>query len=491
MDAVLEPGSRMAQLFDGIASGQIYDDESAKVILEKKKKGDPVNLPSLKNKLKERLIDSVFLLDYKDGSFSTRQKAFFECYKKWAAAMILLTRNSKAAGIDILEKLLRNTMRFEFTELSLDILRVLRLQYSTIDGDMKKYEQVKAQFAQYRKIWEMENRAEDYYAEIMAHFTNSKSAKIEITDLARKYYDELAPFMEECASFKLHLFGRLIHMLVYNTVNDYRNTALLCEDAVVFFDQKDYDSGLPLQVFYYNLIVCYLQLQEFEKGRVIVEKADKYFEEGTFNWFKLRELFFMLAMHTGHYDEAYELYQIVTEHPKYKNQPSLIKEIWGIYKAYILYLIKIGQVSDHLVREKDRKFRVGKFISEMLTLSKDKRGMNISILIVQILYGIAERDYAQTGDRIEAIEKYCTRYLKENDTYRSNCFIKMLLQIPTGMFHRANVERKAERYYKLLKKAPLEAANQAHEIEIIPYEQLWELTLATLSGKIVQTRSRN
>lgn len=152
--------------------------------------------------------------------------------------MILLTRNSKAAGIDILEKLLRNTMRFEFTELSLDILRVLRLQYSTVDGDMKKYEQVKTQFAQYRKIWEMENKAEDYYAEIMAHFTNSKSAKVEITDLARAYYDELAPFMSECASFKLHLFGRLIHMLIYNTVNDYHNTALLCEDAIRFLIKR-------------------------------------------------------------------------------------------------------------------------------------------------------------------------------------------------------------------------------------------------------------
>lgn len=47
----------------------------------------------------------------------------------------------------------------------------------------------------------------------------------------------------------------MIHLLIYNSANDYVNTARLCEDAIAFFDKKAYDSGLPLQVFYYNLIV--------------------------------------------------------------------------------------------------------------------------------------------------------------------------------------------------------------------------------------------
>lgn len=110
--------------------------------------------------------------------------------------------------------------------------------------------------------------------------------------------------------------------------------------------------------------------------------------------------------------------------------------------------------------------------------------MNISVLIVQILYAVAEKDYKKSSDRIEGIEKYCSRYLKDESTFRSNCFIKMLLQAPQANFHREATRRKAERYAKQLLTMPLDAANQAHEVEIIPYEQLWEMALESLQLKI-------
>ena len=486
---ILEPGSKMEVLFEAILDKNVQTDEEANALFGNGQTADAGKLVSLKNKLKERLVDSVFLLDFKDANFSSRQKAFFECYKRWSAAMTLLIRNAKLTGIDLLERLMRHTMHFEFTELTLDILRVLKLQYSTIDGDVKKYEATKAQYRHYEAIWRMESKAEEYYSELMIQFTNSKSTKLEVTEQARAYYAELEPFMQECPSFKLHLFGRMIHIMVYNTVNDYTNTARLCEEAIQFFDQKTYDSGLPLQVFYYNLIICYLQLREYEKGQAVIDRCAYYFEEGSFNWFKLQELFFLLAMHTGHYDDAYRLYAKVTAYPRFEEKAVQIVEMWRIFQAYIFYLIKIGRVSEHVLSDKVAKFKIGKFLNEISLYTKDKRGMNISILIIQILYSIAERNYEQSIDRIEGIEKYCLRYLKEDNTFRSNCFIKMLLQIPVASFHREAVLRKTERYKKSLLSTPLEIANQTHEVEIIPYEALWELSVQSLDLKIYSKKA--
>jgi hypothetical protein len=480
-DSVIEPDSRMEALFDAIAQKKVLTDEDARKHLYQPGE-DAGTLTSLKNKLKDRLLDAVFLLDFKEANFTSRQKAFFECSKKWAGANILLVRNAKLNGIDQLEKLLRHSIRFEFTELSLDILRVLRLQYSTIEGDFKKYEAARDQARQYEAIWRMENRAEEYYADLMVRYTNSKSTKTEVTEQALAHYRELEPWMATCQSFKLHLFGRLIHLLVYSSGNDYAATSRICEEAIDFFDRKDYDSGLPLQVFYYNLIVCYLQLREFDKGRVIVEKSERLFEDGSFNWFKLQELFFLLALHTAHWEEAYRIYLRVAHHPRFESQAPQIIEMWKIFQAYVHYLIRIGKITE--VGGRGGKFRINKFLNEIPVFSKDKRGMNISILIVQILFSIAERDYDQSVERIEGIEKYCTRYLKGEDTIRSNCFIKMLLQIPLANFHREAVKRKTEKYRRLLQSVPLEAANQTHEIEIIPFETLWETILETLDLKI-------
>jgi len=486
MKAVIEPGSKMERLFDGLLDKTVQEDDDVKVLF---KGEEDINVTSLKNKLKERLLDAIFLLDFKDANYSTRQKAFFECYKKWSAAITLLIRNAKIIGIDQLERLLRHTKHFEFTELTLDILRTLRLQYSTVDGDMDKYEAIKKQYAEYEQIWQMESKAELYYSELMAQYTNSKSTKTEVMDQDQRYYDELKDFMEVCPSFKLHLFGRMVHLLIYNSVNDYVNTARLCEDAISFFDRKAYDSGLPLQVFYYNLIVCYLQLGEFDKGQQVISRCEYYFEEGSFNWFKLQELFFLLAMRTGHYEEGYHLYEKVTNYPRFKDKQPQIVEMWNIFQAYIFYLIKVGKIGEDVLSERSKKFKMSKFINDISLFTKDKRGMNISILIVQILYAVAERDYDKSVDRIETIDKYCSRYLKEKDTLRSNCFIKMLLQIPIANFHREATSRKADRYLKLLKSEEAGSASQAHEIEIVPYEALWDMAIESLQLKIYKKRS--
>ncbi|MCB0525700.1 MAG: hypothetical protein KDC86_14360, partial [Saprospiraceae bacterium] len=422
MNSIIEPGSKMDILFNALLDKKIESDDDVKALFPPK---SGVNVTSLKNKLKERLLHALFLLDFKEANFSSRQKAFFECYKKWSAAMTLMIRNAKIIGIDQLERLLRHAQYFEFTELTLDILRVLRLQYSTVDGDINKYEAIKKQYQEYEEIWLMESKAEFYYSELMAQYTNSKSTKKEVMDQAKAYYDELKGFMKKCDSFKLHLFGRMVHLLIYNSVNDYKNTAKLCEDAIAFFDKKEYDSGLPLQVFYYNLVVCYLQLGEFEKGQQVINRCEYYFEEGSFNWFKLQELFFSLAMKTGHYTEAYQLYEKVINYPHFKDKQPQIVEMWSIFQAYIFYLIRVEKIPESVLSEKSKKFKMGKFINDINLFAKDRRGMNISMLIIQILYAIADRDYSKSVDRIDGIAKYCGRYLKENDTFRSNCFIKM------------------------------------------------------------------
>lgn len=484
LDIILEPGSKMQQLYDALVSGKIQSDEDA-LAWQLESEDEVSKLPNLKNKLKDRMLDSVFLLDFKEPGFSDRQKAYFECYKKWAAAMILVLRNAKISGMDALEKLLRHTIRYEFTDLTCDILRVLRIHYSTAGGDLKKYENIREQLHHFQEIWHMENQVEDLYTELIIRYVHNKATKMEVSEQAKVYFSIAKPYLECCESFKVQLFGRLLQIFAYSSVNDYTTTARLCEEAVQFFDKKDYDSGFALQVFYYNLITCYLQLRELEKGQVIIQRCQNLVDSGSFNWFKLQELYFLLVMHTAHYDEAAKVLDKVMDNPRFENQSFQITEIWKIYHAYIHFLIKIGKVpASAVASNRNSKFKLAKFLNETPVFSKDKRGMNIPILIIQILYALADRNYQQCIDRMEGIEKYCSRYLKQNDTFRSNCFIKMLLQIPAYAFHRERVTRHTQKFYEMLRAVPMEVANQTHEIEIIPYEALWQLTIGSLEKEM-------
>jgi len=486
---VFERDSKMEQLCEAIAAGQIITDEEAALLLYGSKTAGTKYL-NLKERLKERLINSVFLLEFKSTGFSTRHKAYFECNRKWAAIMVLLTRNAKLIGIDMLESLLKHAQHFEFTELTMNILSILRLHYGTIQGDQNKYNQYRDAYRHHQQVWMMENEAEEMYTHLVSHFVNSKSTKIEIADKAQVYYDQIAPTMATNDSFRLHLCGRLIQTTIHSSRNDYLTTASVCEDAIAFFQKKDFDSNLPLQAFYYQLVVCYIQLREFERGQAIIQDYQSLFEEGSFNWLKLQESYFLLSTHTRHYETAYEVCERVAPFLRNTAHPAQIQEMWKIYEAYVRYLARIGKIESKSAAHGAIKFKPGKFMNEIPTFSKDKRGMNIPILVIQTLFSLSDKNYHQAIDRIEAIEKYCSRYLTQGDTFRSSCFIKMLLQIPAASFHREAVLRKSEALHKQLHSVPLEVAYQTHEIEIIPYEDLWEMAMEDLQNQIYKSGKR-
>lgn len=474
-DTVLEPGSKMSQLFQLAQQKQVATDEEAATALY----GSPksvAKLHSLKNNLKERLLDVVFLLDYNEPGYTDRQKAHFECNKKWATAMTLLAKNVKHTAIEQLEQVLRHTRHFEFTELSMNALYYLRLHYGTVGGDSKKYEQYRELYRQYQAIWVMENEVEELYTQLISRYIANRAPQDEAANQAEIYYRQIEPHLEQCSSFRLHLSGRLLQLQVYSSRGDHRKMADLCEDALRFFKAKPYESNLPLQVFYYQLVVSCVQLRDFGRGQAIIRQHHSIYETGSYNWFKVQELYFLLALHTQHYDEAFDTCEQALQHTGLEKQPATIREAWKIYEAYTHLLIRVRRVD----RLPARRFKPGKFLNEIPEFSKDKRGMNIPVLIAQIIFDILDKRYDASIERVEAIGKYASRYLKKQDNFRSNCFLKMLQQVPEAAFHREAANRKAERYLAQLSEVPIEIANQPHEIEIIPYEDLWGMVLDIL-----------
>ena len=66
--------------------------------------------------------------------------------------------------------------------------------------------------------------------------------------------------------------------------------------------------------------------------------------------------------------------------------------------------------------------------------------------------------------------------------------MKMLLHIPKANFHKAAVLRQASGYFGKLQAFPIEISNQAYEVEIIPYEDLWEMAVQSLENKFFRQR---
>ncbi len=323
---------------------------------------------------------------------------------------------------------------------------------------------------------------------MVVRYIKSKSKEQEAREKAAIYHKKFKKKLGDCQSYWCKLCGYLIELASYSETRDYETILNVCDRAISFFEAKDYQANVALQIFYYQKIVIKTQQKDYVTGKTTAEKGLKLVEEGSSNWFSYQKWFFILSMHTGNYAMAFKIYHNVVHHKRYKFQPEHNKEFWNIYEAFLSFLYLIGEFRGKIAKSTFENFRYAKFLNNTPIFSNDKRGMNIPILIAQTILLIARHEYVVAADKIASLQRYTSRYLTQNDAFRSNCFIKMLVQIPISNFHKVAVERKAKKYVDKLRSVPLEVAEQAREVEIIPYEDLWNVIVDQLTSKSYSKR---
>ena len=488
LDAVIQPHSQMGKIYRSIATGQVKTDEE--ILSAFPDFLGESALMTLKSRLKNRLCDMVFLLDFREEKNPDRQTAFIDCTTKWSSAMILISKNIRSVGIKQIENLLRHTQDFEFTELSMNIVRTLQLYYSTSNIDTKKYEKLDETYEELEATWHAERKAEKLYSDLMMQHVNVRSDKESSVEKAKEYFMSIEPDMKRFSSFKVQFFGRMIEALMYDCRNDYIGMEKVCSDAIEFFAGKKYRSEMVQQAFYYNLITCCLYTRQFGKLDTYAYQILALLEDNSFNWFRVQEILLLAALHTEEYDEAFEILQKVQNNPYLASQPPQINELWKIFEAYLWYLVTIKKVNLSEAEKQQNNFRINRFVNDVPLLSKDKGGMNVSVLIIQFLFFVAQKKADECESRINAMNKYCSRYLSDPNSLRSQYFFKMLIQIPQSDFNLKQIRLKTEKYYAQLLNTPWHVVNQHREVEVIPYENLWLLVLESLQTQPSTSGSR-
>lgn len=470
--------SKLLAFWDGIAKGRFSTDEAAaKSLYDESVEGSKYR--KLKSDLRERLLEAVLEIDGNQKNYSDYQKAYYECHKQWTVVRILTGQNANAAALSVATKLLRQAEKYDFTLLAMDIASYLRTQYGLRESNDRKFRDAHDIFEKHRKTYDAENQAEALYTTLIVRYVNNRSAQTDVSKLAGEYWEQIHPLMEQHETYKLQMYGYMIGLMRHTAANDHAQALLACNEAIDFFKNRMYEPRVPLQIFYYQRLICNIQLRQFEEGQESADYCLKVMQEGTFNWFKYRELYLQLSLHTGEFAQAAKVLDETLAHARFEFLPENVKEIWRIYEAFVHYLILAGKAP---ARSNSGKFKLAKFINDTPIFSRDKSGINIAIIVVKLLLLLQERKYSQLLDEVEAVEQYCYRHLRGDNAQRSYYFLKMLLHIPTSGFDPAQSAQRAEKFLQKLRETPLQVANQTHEIEVIPYEMLWEIMMESLQA---------
>ena len=99
------------------------------------------------------------------------------------------------------------------------------------------------------------------------------------------------------------------------------------------------------------------------------------------------------------------------------------------------------------------------------------------------LFLLLDNKYSQIIDRVDSLTQYTYRYLHKDETFRSNCFIKMLLLMVKADFHPIRTKTYTTDLKKKLDSSHLITDERSTQVEIIPYDYLWELIIELLEMK--------
>jgi hypothetical protein len=192
------------------------------------------------------------------------------------------------------------------------------------------------------------------------------------------------------------------------------------------------------------------------------------------------EYYLLLALHTDNHINAIAIFNRAKGNSKFRKLSNETKERWNIYDTFLNYIIESqGEENPILKAQRKKAFRLNRFLNDSILYPKDQRIFTLHMVIAQLLFLLEKKNYNQCFERIERLKSYANRQLKKEEYYRAIQFIRLLQQLAKADFRIDNLSN-TDKYYNRLIETPFFYRGLSTELEIIPFEKLWNIILSRL-----------
>jgi transcription antitermination factor NusG len=472
-------GEKQRQLVDLIVQGEENEDAIYLTIYGEKdqKKG-------AFEKLKQRLYYELIRVFFIPKNPKKSQK--FDYYRNKSIEYTGLAKIISATPCKLsLDHLLRVGLKFskksDMTENIVELLKIQLNIHGSTNQNNFQFNKTYAQFLKYQKRLQEETEIQINYWRI---YSLSKSNTTEI-DIGAEYIDRLHRNIRKRESLKLTIYSYQTLSVLFEREQRYKELLELAINAIAYIDSRPYDSARLRRHFIRRKYTSCLKLKKYDElGRIFNEYFDQI-PKYSIEWFLFKSYDTMLLLHNGQYELANSNLPKVSQRSKVFAENVL--EFYRLVQGYAKVLHNVMSKKED---ESCVKFRIFKLLNQLPIHSQEKAGLNIAIINLQIIHAIDNRDYDMLIDRADALKQYLHRHLKQKKAYRSYCFVRMIIEMTKAGFNPIRTERYVAGWLVKLKSVPLELSEQPLEVEIVPYEDLWEIIMKLLERNSKIKRGR-
>ncbi|GAB3228670.1 hypothetical protein GCM10027346_13470 [Hymenobacter seoulensis] len=425
----------------------------------------------LKSRVQQKLLNHLYFLDHTDIRHMVARRHEQHCLGLLHQARILTGEGEYKLAEKLYRKALLIATEAELTQYAVMCTRILRNLYAEMRNPAR-FKLMNQQLEQLQEKLVLEDEAEHAFFEVkMFSIYRVRWRQSMITQLP-KYLTKLEEIHKKVKSYNTFYYLYVTRLSQEEMVGNYEEIIKITSQTekarkLGKINEKRFDKRFNN----YMSVYAHLRCRKAEKGLALAEEYFKDFHYSSGNWFYYLETYLLLAIHAKQYEQAFELLQQARKNPYYPKQRVAAQQRWELYEAYIQF------VRPEQSPLKMRHF--AQFVQTVPDYSRDKQGYNVAILIIQFLYFLQRREIEGLLARLDGLRKYEQRHLRDPATLRSQLFFRMLLMTVKENFVLEACIKKAAPLLERLKAAP-QPGEAFGEIEIIPYEDLWELTLGIL-----------
>ncbi|MCB0518309.1 MAG: hypothetical protein H6577_01120 [Lewinellaceae bacterium] len=474
------PNSKFAEFYEALMAGKFKNDRDAATFLYN---CSPTHdkYRQLKSRFRKRLLNTLFFLDTNAPNTSNYDRAYFACNKEWTLVRILIANDAHQTAIDQAKHVLSTALKFKFADVIVNCCRILR-QYAAEAGSEAEFEEYDTHIKQFSNILEAEIRSEEFFQRVLLKYSRPAQEIETLVEQLSIYCDALVGLSEMYESPIINYNMLLVWTVRYEMQHDYQLMLEVCEKAEQYIeDNPEYLQEDKLSTFHLKKMSAYLHLQDFKNGKANVEKSLQLFQEGSERWFLFMEYYLLLSFHTDSLLSAYAVYNRARSNSKFKKLDNETKEKWDIYEVYLNYFLEYGKEQADAFRAQAKKnFKVGRFLNDPLLYPKEQRVFTVHLVIAQFLFLMAEGNFVIANEKVSRLKGYAAKQLDPTEHYRIVQFVRLIVQLSKANYKLAELTN-SEKYYDRLVERPFFYRGLINELEIVPYEKLWNHILSKLS----------
>ena len=439
-------------------------------------KATPANLQALQklqSRVQTKLLNQLYFLDHSDERHLVSRRYELECLDLLHKVSILYAERDFKLAERLLVRCLRLAETGEFTQYLVLAARMLRSLY----GEQRKpvpYKKATQTLLRAKQQLEWEDEAEQLHADIQLAVTSTVAARRNLLAAMPGHLAQLEELNKRARSFGTYNALYRARIAYEELQGDFKEVI-----RVVVAAERHLHAGklnprrFDLRFNHFMTIYAYLRSRQPVRGLQLAERYIRDFHPSSNNWFYFQEHHLLLALHAGRYELAQQLLDTVAKNPAIMGQRAAATQRWDLYRSYLNFVLPAPRVLSARQRQ---------VAQQMLLLpeySRDKRGHNVAILVLQLLHFLRERNLEPVLLRLERLRKYQQRHLAEASTLRSRLFLRLLQIIVEKNFDPKRAAERGQNLLQQLRDAPPPGEAFA-EVEIIPYENLWVIVLELL-----------